>query len=164
MNIIANVHTYLIISFLVTIWLIAKFIYHKLDDKLSKDVEDIKDLLENLEQTKLDSEKQIKNLKAELSVANEQVAKSIAEAERQANDMTEKSNREISDLIAKKQIEYEQAVLKMKSSINVEMQNKLVDAVIKEFIKKLKESREDRDFQNAAIDRSLDMLEKLTKT
>ena len=163
MNIISSVNTYLVISFLLTIWVIAKYAYKKIDEKLSNDVKNIKDLLSGLEKTKIDSEKQIVYLKQELAEANEHIIKAMNEAEQTAKAITEKSNQEISRIIEAKQEEYDHAVQKMRKSLSVEMQNKLVDAVIRELLNKLNEAKEDRDFQNSSIEKSLRMLEELAE-
>ena len=161
MSIISNVHTYLVISFLLACWLIFKFAYQRLDSRLSKDVDDIRDLLEGLDKKKSESEQQIKLLKNDLIEANEHINKTVSDAEQKAKKLTEKSHQEISDLIKLKQEEYDQAIEKMKSSMTVEMQNNLVDAVIKELVRKLKSAKNDRDFQNTSIENSLKMLDNL---
>ena len=161
MSIISNVHTYLVISFLLTGWLIFKFAYQKLDARLSKDVNDIRDLLNGLDKKKSESEQQIKLLKNDLIEANDHINKTVSDAEQKAKKLTEKSHQEISNIIKLKQGEYDQAIKKMKSSMTVEMQNKLVDAVIKELVRKLQTARDDRDFQNTSIENSLEMLNNL---
>lgn len=160
-SIVSNVHTYLVISFLLTGWVIFKFAYKKIDSKISADIRGIQDKIEGLEQKKNEAGKHLKQLQTDLAAANDDVAKALAEASQTAKEMTAKANQEISDLIKTKQLEYDQTIQKMKASLSIELQNKIIDAVIRELAERLRNSKTDREFQNASIENSINMLERL---
>ena len=161
MNILHDVHIYLLISFLLTGWAIFKFAYKKFDSSLAKNINDMKDLLSNLEKRKCETELHLEKLKNELKNVNESINKTIFETELEAKKITEKTNLEITQLVKKKQGEYDLTVEKIKSGLSVELQNKLTEAVIRELVKKLQKTKETREFQNTSIENSMDMIESL---
>lgn len=163
MNILQDIHAYLIISFLLTCWFVFKIAYKKLDRSLTKEVDDIRNLLDTLKIQKQEAETRLIQLKRELEDAEAKIENTIAAAEEEAQRISEKSNQETSKLVRQKQAEYAQAIKKIEAGISVELQHKIADAIIEKLVSKLQESRDNREFQNLSIENSTAMIEKLVE-
>ena len=163
MNVFQDVHTYLIISFVLMIVLLFKKGYKKLDDGLAKNVNDIKDKMSNLETRKREMNEQLENLRKELDDANSNIDKAVTKAEDKAKKMIEKAGSEINDIVQKKQKEYENTIERIRSGLSIELQNKIINLVVKDLAKKLQDVESNREIQNIGIENSTKMLEELVE-
>lgn len=163
MNIFQDIHTYLIISFILMVILIFKKGYKKFDNSLSKNVNDIKDKISNLENRKKEMNDQLEKLKKELIDVNSNIDIAITKAEDKAKKIIEMAGSEINDIVRKKQEEYASTIQKIKSGLSVELQNKIINLVIKDLAKKLQDVESNRKIQNIGIENSTKMLEELVE-
>jgi len=162
-SIFQNVHTYLVISFIVMLVFLFKFGYRKLDNRLNEDIENIKFTLNDLERKKLESNEEINHLKRDLQDANDSISKAISKAEQKAKEITENSNKNIEEILKNKQTEYESIRKRIEQSFLVDLKNKLVSLILKDLEKRIKETQGSREFQNDLIENSIEHLENLVK-
>ena len=162
-SIFQNIHMYLVISFVVMLVFLFKFGYRKLDNQLSKDIENIRSTLSDLESKKIEANDQIKQLKQELQVANDNIIKAISNAEQKAKEITENSNKNIEKILKEKQSEYDASLKKIEQGYLIELKNKLVSLILKDLEEKLKEGKSSREFQNNLIENSIKNLENLVE-
>lgn len=162
-SIFQNVHTYLVISFIVMLVFLFKFGYKKLDNRLNEDIENIKFTLNDLERKKLESNEEINHLKRELQDANDSISKAILRAEQKAKEITENSNKNIEEVLKDKQAEYEAIRKRIEQSFLVDLKNKLVSLILKDLEERIKETQDSREFQNDLIENSIEHLENLVK-
>lgn len=160
-SLLQNVHTYLVISFVVMLIALFKFGYKKLDNQLNKGIENIKFTLNDLESKKIAANEQIIQLKKELQIVNDEVSEAISKAEQTAKEITEKSNKDIEQILKNKQTEYDMALKRIEQGFLVELKNKLVSLILNDLEKKLKEGKNSREFQNDLIENSIENLETL---
>ncbi|MDO4974900.1 MAG: ATP synthase F0 subunit B [Alphaproteobacteria bacterium] len=160
-SLLQNVHTYLVISFVVMLIALFKFGYKKLDNQLNKGIENIKFTLNDLESKKIAANEQIIQLKKELQIVNDEVSEAISKAEQTAKEITEKSNKDIEQILKNKQAEYDMALKRIEQGFLVELKNKLVSLILNDLEKKLKEGKESRELQNDLIENSIENLETL---
>ncbi len=160
-SIFQNIHTYLVISFVVMLVFLFKFGYRKLDSQLNKDIENIKFTLNDLETKKIEANDQINQLKQELQTANDNILKAISKAEQKAKEITENSNKNIEEILKNKQAEYDAALRRIEQGFLVELKNKLVYLILKNLEEKLKEGKTSRELQNDLIENSIENLETL---
>jgi F0F1-type ATP synthase membrane subunit b/b' len=161
MNILQDVHTYLIISFIGTVVVLWKLAYGKVRDSLDREVEDVRSRISALELRKKETELQLKQLSIDLDGTAAEIEKSLAAAEEEARKITEKSTAKIAAIMGTKQKEYDMAVAKIRAGLMAELHNKVVSLVMASLSERLKKSHDDRKLQNNAIDVSMRMLEKL---
>lgn len=162
-SIFQEVHTYLAISFIVMIVLLIKFGYKKIDNKLNEDIKNIKFNLNDLERLKTESNEEIIRLKQELHEVNDSILQAVSKAEQKANEITENSNKNIEKALRDKQADYEAIHKRIEQSFLVDLKNKLVSLILKDLEKKIKESKDSREFQNDLIENSIEHLEDLVK-
>lgn len=160
-SLLQNVHTYLVISFVVMLIALFKFGYKKLDNQLNKGIENIKFTLNDLESKKIAANEQIIQLKKELQIVNDEVSEAISKAEQTAKEITEKSNKDIEQILKNKQAEYDMALKRIEQGFLVELKNKLVSLILNDLEKKLREGKESRELQNDLIENSIENLETL---
>lgn len=162
-SIFQEVHTYLAISFIVMIVLLIKFGYKKIDNKLNEDIKNIKFNLNDLGRLKTESNEEIIRLKQELHEVNNSILQAVSKAEQKANEITENSNKNIEKALRDKQADYEAIHKRIEQSFLVDLKNKLVSLILKDLEKKIKESKDSREFQNDLIENSIEHLEDLVK-
>lgn len=162
-SIFQNIHTYLVISFVVMLVFLFKFGYRKLDNQLNKDIENIKSTLSDLESKKIEANDQINQLKQELQTANDNILKAISNAEQKAKEITENSNKNIEKILKEKQSEYDASLKKIEQGYLIELKNKLVSLILKDLEEKLKEGKSSRELQNDLIENSIENLENLVE-
>ncbi len=160
-SIFQNIHTYLVVSFVVMFIFLFKFGYKKFNSLLNRDIENIKSTLNNLESKKIEANDQINQLKLELQTANDNIQKSISNAERKAKEITENSNKNIEKILKDKQSEYDASLQRIEQGYLVELKNKLVYLILNDLKKKLKEGKTSRELQNDLIENSIKNLETL---
>ena len=145
------------------LFLLFKYSYKKLISGIENKVEEVKNTISSLEIRKKMAEEQIKKLKQELNEANESMGKAIVNAEEESRKIIEKSGETISSVIELKEKEYKETIEKVKSSLSAELQNKIVDLVIKSLVERLDKEHDNREFQNINIDNSIKMLDELVE-
>ena len=100
-------------------------------------------------------------IKKELQIVNDEVSEAISKAEQTAKEITEKSNKDIEQILKNKQAEYDMALKRIEQGFLVELKNKLVSLILNDLEKKLKEGKESRELQNDLIENSIENLETL---
>ncbi|MDR1609447.1 MAG: ATP synthase F0 subunit B [Holosporales bacterium] len=161
MNVLQDIHTYLVVSFIGMIVVLWKLAYGKVRDSISSEVEDVRSRIHALELRKKETELQLKQLDINLKEAAAEIEKSVIAAEEEARRITEKSTAKIATIMETKQKEYDVAIAKIRAGLMAELHNKVVSLVMARLSERLEKSSDDRELQNSAIDISMKMLEKL---
>jgi F0F1-type ATP synthase membrane subunit b/b' len=161
MNVLQDIHTYLMISFIGMVVVLWKLAYGKVRDSLSREVEDVRSRIHALEVRKKETELQLKQLDINLKEAATEIERSVIAAEEEARKITEKSTAKIAAIMETKQKEYDVAIAKIRAGLMAELHNKVVSLVMASLSERFKKSRDDRRLQNNAIDISMKMLEEL---
>jgi F0F1-type ATP synthase membrane subunit b/b' len=164
MMIFQDVHTYLVISFLLTGWLVFKLFYKKFDNAISKDITDIRDLLGSLEEQKKSLEHQLSVEKTTLSEEEEHKLKAISAAKIEAKSIINRTAAEAADIVKKKQAELGETLVKMQNDFSRELRNKFLDATMVALVKKVDEAKKNADFQTTSINNSINALRELSKS
>ncbi|GHT88583.1 hypothetical protein FACS1894113_1330 [Alphaproteobacteria bacterium] len=159
-SIFLDIHTYIILSFVIMLVAVFKFGWKKVSDNLQNRIDSVKNLLSDLEIKKQNSLEEIQKLQQEIAKANEILSKSVQEANEEAEEISEKVASSVEELISKKQKEYTEVITKIKASMLIELQSKIVGLIEKELMKKMSELQNDREIQDINIDNSLRMFEK----
>ena len=157
----SDIHFYLVISFILTVFFLFKYTHKKISDGLQIKIDDIKNAISSVEKRKKDAEDKLSKLKQDILEVNDDVEKAIAAAEAEAKKIMERSGDMIASVIIQKEVEYKEVVSKIRSSLSIELQNKIVDLVISNLEKSWSDSENDRDLHNINIENSTKMLEKL---
>ncbi|MDR3031350.1 MAG: ATP synthase F0 subunit B [Holosporales bacterium] len=162
-SIFYDVHTYLIISFILTIFLIFKFAWGKITQSLQAKIDSVRSLIDSLEKQKKDAEEQMEILKRDLEEYKKIAETSVFNAQAEAKRISEKSYIIVESIISQKQEEYKEVISKIKDSFSIELQNRIIKLIKKELIKKMKESKDDREIQNISINNSTKMIEDIVE-
>ncbi|MDR0695700.1 MAG: hypothetical protein LBF56_02955 [Holosporales bacterium] len=163
MSIFQDVHTYLIISFVLMLGVLGKTICKRVTGSLSTDIRKLKSDIETLNQKKVEAEELIGHLAKDLETAKASIGKAVMAAESEAAAITKKASDEIDEIVRKKQKEYDNAVAKIRSGLSMELQHKIVDMTIKRIAGKLQDAAADRSIHSEIIEGSAQMLETLAE-
>ncbi|MDR2458579.1 MAG: hypothetical protein LBD43_00575 [Holosporales bacterium] len=161
MNVLQDIHTYLVVSFIGMVVVLWKLAYGKIKSSLNREVEDVRSRICALELRKKETELQLKQLNINLEEAAAEIEKSVIAAEEEARKITGKAAAKIAAIMETKQKEYDVAIARIRAGLMAELHNKVVSLVMAKLSERLQKSRDDRKLQNNAIDISMDMLEKL---
>ncbi|MBQ7524643.1 MAG: hypothetical protein IJT08_03490 [Alphaproteobacteria bacterium] len=164
MMILQDIHTYLVISFLLTGWLVFKFFYKKFDNAISKDINDVRDLLADLEEQKASLERQLLETKAKLTDAENHKQQAISEAKVEAKTVEKCSIASAANAVVKKQAELDEVLARMQTGFSNELRNKLLDATMAALLQKVDAAKGDVNFQEASINNSINALKALSKS
>jgi F0F1-type ATP synthase membrane subunit b/b' len=138
-----------------------KVAYKRSSNVLQKNVDDIRISIENLEQKKIETENLIEQMTKSINTINANIEKAITTAEIEAAKITKKSTEEIDEIVKKKQHEYDIAASKIRASLSIELQNKIVNLTIKRMMQKLSEDKSNYDMQSRNMEISAKMIEEL---
>ena len=159
----SDIHFYLVVSFILTVFFLFKYTHKKISDGLQAKIDDVKNAISSVEKRKKDAEDKLSKLKQDVAEVNDSFEKAIAAAEVEAKKIMERSGDVIASVIIQKELEYKEVVNKIRSSLSIELQNKIVDLAISNLEKSWRESENDRELHNINIENSVDMLEKLVE-
>jgi F0F1-type ATP synthase membrane subunit b/b' len=162
MSIFQDAHTYLIISFLLMLVVLGKTVIKKMAGVLTTDIKKLESDFSSLEQRKIEAEKTIERLTKDLEEAGISIDKAVMAAKNEAALITKKASDEIDEVVQKKQKEYDVAIAKIRSSLSLELHNKIVDMTVKRLSGKLLEAADDRALHSHSIATSSDMIEELS--
>ncbi len=163
MGIFSDIHTYLIISFLLMAFLLYKYAYRQALSGLDKKVDSVRESIKFVEEKKKAAEEEIVRLKREIAEANELLAKSISEAEAEAKKILQESGEIINEIVAKNEKECKNSIEKIKGSMSLELQNKIVELVIESITSRIGRDHLDKELQNTSIENATKMLEELAE-
>lgn len=158
-----NEHTFLIISFVVAIWGVYKFAYKRVDKKLTYEIEEIKKTIEDADEEKREHEILITDLNKRLNnIQNEQKA-----AEYHAREDAKKENiirnETIDKIIKEKREKNEREAMEIECALIAQTQEKYINAVIDETLRKLRALKADSKYQAHAVRNSLKMLRSISE-
>lgn len=158
-NIFYSELTYLVLSFLLTILIIAKFVWKRLVLTLESKVNSIRSTLDSLEKQKQEAEQEIERLKEEVSSYTILAEKRLEEAQIEAKKISEKYSKIIENVVDQKQQEYKETISKIKAGLVARLQNKIIQLIEQELKNKMKETKSNREIQDINIKNSLKMIE-----
>ena len=159
MNILLSEYTFLIISFVLAVWALYKFAYKKLNKQIEKSIEDIRDTLTNNEQSRQNAEDEIKRLILEIDRLDEGAQAEKAKARKEAKIRSDNNNKKIERIFLEKDKEYEKAKLVLEQNFLSRVQTEYINNITHKIKERLASSAHDKDFQEKAIDSSLNMIE-----
>jgi F0F1-type ATP synthase membrane subunit b/b' len=158
MNILLDLHFYLVISFVVSLVLISKFVFRKIDEFAKSKSGSVGSLIANLDA-------KAKKLECEFDLELERLDKTereskalILKAEETSDRMLSSTSEKVLDIQKRNRVLISRLVECQKRALLVDLLNKIVDCVIDDSVRKIKGSLNDPDMQSAFLDKSLKML------
>ncbi len=160
MNIFQDVHTYLIISFVLMVYLLYKFAYKSVNNTISNGINKIKDEINQLHNKKQSLSKQIDDLNISIKNEDKYMEQAINEAQETAEQIINKRNEEIQNIIKEKREINTYNYKKLEDDINSRIKQKLANLIVQRVIDKINTVEDARSFQIINLQKSIDMLKK----
>ncbi len=158
MNIFYDVHTYLILSFVGMIFLIAKYAFKRVNVLLDSSVDSIRSKVEDLKQKKSELEQRLKKSDSEIEKVQVRVNKKVLEAEDKASEIYAKSLEDLEIETVNLKHLYKSNLEKLLRNTDMELQQKVSNLIIQSIRSRMQANLMDRDMQNQLIERSIDIL------
>ena len=158
MNIFQDIHTYLIISFVLMLYLLYKFAYKSVDNTISSGINKIKDDINQLHNKKQSLSKQIDDLNMSIKNEDKYREQAINEAQETAEQIINKRNGEIQNIIREKREINTYNYKKLEDDINSRIKQKLANLIVQKVIDKINTVEDARSFQIINLQKSIDML------
>ena len=164
MNIFQDVHTYLIISFVLMVYLLYKFAYKTVDNTISSGVNKIKDEINQLYNKKKSLSEQIDDLNNSIQNEDKYMEQAVAEAQETAEQIINRRNEEIQNIIREKREINTYNYKKLEDDINSRIRQKLTNLIVQKVIDKINTVEDAKSFQIINLQKSIDMLKSFTST
>jgi len=161
-NIFQDIHTYLIISFLLMIYLLYKFAYKTVNNAISSGVDKIKSEINQLHNKKQLLSKQINDLNMNIQNEDKYMEQAVAEAQKTAEQIINRRNEEIRNIIKEKKEINTYNYKKLEDDINSRIKQKLTNLIIQKIIDKINTVEDAKSFQIINLQKSIDMLKSFT--
>ena len=161
-NIFQDIHTYLIISFLLMIYILYKYAYKTVDNAISSGVNKIKDNINQLHNKKKSLSKQIDTLNTSIKNEDKDMEKAVAEAQDKAEQIINRRNEEIQNIIKEKREINTYNYKKLEDDINSRIRQKLTNLIVQKVIDKINTGEDAKSFQIINLQKSIDMLKSFT--
>lgn len=161
-NIFQDVHTYLIISFLLMVYLLYKYAYKSVDNMISSGVNEIKNEINQLHNKKKLLSKQIDDLNTSIKNEDKDMEKAVAEAQDTAEQIINRRNEEIQNIIREKREINTYNYKKLEDDINSRIRQKLTNLIVQKVIDKINTVDDVKSFQIINLQKSIDMLKSFT--
>lgn len=161
-NIFQDIHTYLIISFLLMIYILYKYAYKTVDNAISSGVNKIKDNINQLHNKKKLLSKQIDTLNTSIKNEDKDMEKAVAEAQDKAEQIINRRNEEIQNIIKEKREINTYNYKKLEDDINSRIRQKLTNLIVQKVIDKINTGEDAKSFQIINLQKSIDMLKSFT--
>ena len=163
-NIFQDVHTYLIISFLLMVYLLYKYAYKSVDNMISSGVNEIKNEINQLHNKKKLLSKQIDDLNTSIKNEDKDMEKAVAEAQDTAEQIINRRNEEIQNIIREKREINTYNYKKLEDDINSRIRQKLANLIVQKVIDKINTVEDVKSFQIINLQKSIDMLKSFTSS
>lgn len=163
-NIFQDIHTYLIISFLLMVYLLYKFAYKSVDNMISSGINQIKNEINQLNNKKQALFKQIADLNTSIENADNDRETAVAEAQHTAEQIINKRNEEIQNIIREKREINTYNYKKLEDDINSRIRQKLISLIVQKVIDKINTVENAKSFQIINLQKSIDMLKNFTNS
>ena len=163
-NIFQDVHTYLIISFLLMVYLLYKYAYKSVDNMISSGVNEIKNEINQLHNKKKLLSKQIDDLNTSINNEDKDMEKAVAEAQDTAEQIINRRNEEIQNIIREKREINTYNYKKLEDDINSRIRQKLANLIVQKVIDKINTVEDVKSFQIINLQKSIDMLKSFTSS
>ena len=161
-NIFQDVHTYLIISFLIMVYLLYKLAYKTVKDTISGGVDKIKSEINQLHNKKKSLAKQIDDLNVSIKNEDKDMEKAVAEAQETAEQIISRRNEEIQNIIREKREINTYNYKKLEDDINSRIRQKLTSLIVQKVIDKINTVEDAKSFQIINLQKSIDMIKSFT--
>ncbi len=161
-NIFQDVHTYLIISFLIMVYLLYKMAYRTIDNAISSGVNKIKAEINQLHTKKQSLFQQIEELNMEIKNEDKDMEKAVAEAQNTAEQIINRRNEEIQNIIKEKREINTYNYKKLEDDINSRIRQRLTNLIVQKVIDKINTVEDAKSFQIINLQKSIDMLKSFT--
>lgn len=159
MTLFSDIHTYLVISFIMMVILLYKYAHKSIVLFIQNKIEQIENAISSAETRKERSEKKLTDMERSIAETTEQKETAVKQAQLKAEDIMSASTKSVEKIIKQKEREYNQAIKKIKNSIVLEMQKRIIDVSTNEFMRMVSAKKNKREMHNAAIEKSIAMLE-----
>lgn len=163
-SIFQDVHTYLIISFLLMIYLLYKYAYKSVDNMISSGVNEIKNEINQLHNKKKLLSQQIDDLNTSINNEDKDMEKAVAEAQNTAEQIINRRNEEIQSIIREKREINTYNYKKLEDDINSRIKQKLANLIVQKVIDKINTVEDVKSFQIINLQKSIDMLKSFTSS
>lgn len=163
-NIFQDVHTYLIISFLLMIYLLYKYAYKSVNNAISSGVNEIRNEINQLHNKKKLLSQQIDDLNSSIKNEDKDMEKAIAEAQDTAEKIINIRNEEIQNIIKEKREINTYNYKKLEDDINSRIKQKLTNLIVQKVIDKINTVEDVKSFQIINLQKSIDMLKSFTSS
>lgn len=162
MNILQDIHTYLIISFVLMVYVLYKYAYRSIDNAISSGINEIKNKIDQLHNKKKLLSKQIDDLNSSIEHEDKDMEDAIADAQNTAEQIISKRNVEIQNIIREKREINTYNYKKLEDDINSRIRQKLTNLIVQKVIDKINTVEDVKNFQIINLQRSIDMLKSFT--
>jgi len=162
MNIFQDIHTYLIISFLLMVYLLYKYAYRLVDNTISSGINEIKNEIDQLHNKKKLLSEQIDDLNSSIENEDKDMEHAIVEAQNTAEQIISQRNIEIQNIIKEKKEINTYNYKKLEDDINSRIRQKLTNLIVQRVIDKINTVEDAKNFQIINLQRSIDMLKSFT--
>ena len=153
-----DIHTYLIISFLLMLVLLHKMAYKKFQSYLESKINNVSKTISDAENTKINSDRELLEKISEKETASENIEKITEKSREECESIAHILNSKLENLVEYKNNEYKQIIKKLQNSANSEIHSMLVNIAVEKTIKKITEDSNSQVYHNNAIENSLKML------
>ncbi|MBR1943909.1 MAG: hypothetical protein IJ848_00360 [Alphaproteobacteria bacterium] len=164
MNIFQDIHTYLIISFVLMLYILYKYAYRTADNAISSGINEIKNEIDQLHNKKKSLSDQIDELNSSILNEDKDMEKAIANAQATAEQIINNRNVEIQNIINEKREINTYNYKKLEDDINSRIRQKLTNLIVQKVIDKINTVDDVKNFQIINLQRSIDMLKSFTTT
>lgn len=154
-----DVHTYLLISFIVMAFMLYKYTHKKAADAIQEKIDLISNLIADAEKRKDKAEIELRELNRSVVDIEEIVNQTISRAKIEAEKISTSSNEKIKVLLGQKEREYNVAIEKIRQSTISDLQEKIVRLTMKKVVSMINDCSDKQLIQNISIEKSIKMLE-----
>lgn len=159
MMIFQDVHTYLIISFLLMLFLLYKFGYKNFDASLKSYIENISSNIKNSEQNKTSALSKLDMIKIDETSNNEKIEHLHQNAKIEVENINKISDTRLNKLMESKSYEYQETLKRLDSMFMNDIQSIIIDNAIKNTQNKIINQLNSRALHSKTIDNSISMFE-----
>ena len=132
-----DVHTYLVISFVLMLVLLYKKAYKSIDKSVSNGINTIKQEIDNLKNTKKEIENQTKELNTQIKFKNDHIEQAQENAKIDADNFTQNKLIENKNILIQVRKQQEDNCNKLSKNIEQDIQQKLIQLIPNAILKQI---------------------------
>ncbi len=159
MNLFGDIHTYLVISFLLMVFLIYKYAYNRIMSFIQSKISEIENSISVAENRKDQAENQLADTEKSVLKINENREAILRKTQLKAEEIISSSNQSAQQIVEQKEREYTYSIQKIKNGLFLEIQKRIVSLSSDELIRIIHAKKNKREMHNIAIEQSIKMLE-----